>query len=80
MKIRKNINREQYDDFIVNNFVTCDECGYNNQKDRFQAYGTCLHCNKVLDDKVYFKAQLRKQVFKRPSVRGRNKTRAILYF
>jgi len=66
--------------FIEDNFITCDDCGYNNQKDRFQAYGTCLRCNKVLDNRVYFKAQCRKQAFKSIKSRGKNKTRALLSF
>lgn len=44
--------------FIEENFVTCKYCGYNNYKNRFQAFGKCLCCGKVIDDKVYFKAKL----------------------
>lgn len=71
------LNRKK---FIENHFITCDECGYNNHKDRFQAYGTCLHCGKVLDDRVMFKVMLRKIALKNPHLRSKNRTRAILYF
>lgn len=66
--------------FIEELFITCDTCGYNNEKSRFEAYGTCLGCGKILDNKIYFKAQMRKQAFKNPRVRDKNKTRAMLYF
>lgn len=56
--------------FIKTTYVTCDSCGYNNKKDRFQAYGTCLGCGKILDDKVYFKAQLIKKSFRKAKITG----------
>ena len=46
--------------FINDLFVTCDKCGYHNFKDRFQAFGTCLGCGKILDERIYFKAKLKR--------------------
>lgn len=73
----KKISKEK---FIEDRFITCDKCGYNNEKDRFQAFGTCLHCGKVLDDKVHFKATLSKMVMRSPRSRHKGTTRAVLYF
>jgi predicted Zn-ribbon and HTH transcriptional regulator len=33
--------------------VVC-ECGYNNQPENIQKYGTCRRCGKVLDKKAKF--------------------------
>lgn len=49
--------KEQTEGFIKKEFITCKYCGYNNKLKRFQHYGVCLNCGKVLDEKVYFKAQ-----------------------
>lgn len=73
----KKISKEK---FIDDLFITCDECGYNNEKDRFQAFGTYLHCGKILDSRVYFKATLSRMVRKNPRSRRKGTTRAILYF
>ena len=40
------------------NFIVCPYCGYNNEFYRFQNYGTCLRCHKVIDPKVYLKRKL----------------------
>ena len=34
-------------------FIICPHCGYNNEFFRFQNYGTCLRCHKIVDPKVY---------------------------
>lgn len=39
-------------------FVQCPHCGYNNEETRFQFYGTCLRCHKVVDKKIYLKRLL----------------------
>lgn len=39
-------------------FVVCKYCGYNNEFYRFRNYGTCLRCNKIIDEKVYLKTKL----------------------
>lgn len=44
--------------FIEEMFVVCDKCGYNNEKYRFQKYGTCLRCKHVIDERLHFKHQL----------------------
>lgn len=80
MRIRKNINKEQYDEFMANNFVTCDKCGYNNHKKRFESFGTCLHCGKILDNRAYFKACMKKLSIRNPKSRGRQGLRSCLYF
>ena len=56
--------------FIDDLYITCDECGYNNLKERFQAFGTCLHCGKILDKKVYFKSQLIRRSIRVARIRG----------
>lgn len=56
--------------FVDDLFITCDECGYNNEKTRFQAFGTCLRCGKVLDDRIYFKANLIKKSIRTVRIRG----------
>lgn len=40
------------------NFVVCQFCGYNNEFNRFQNYGTCLRCHKIIDQKTYLKRKL----------------------
>lgn len=40
------------------NFVVCKFCGYNNEKNRFQNYGTCLRCHKIIDPKIYLRRKL----------------------
>lgn len=42
-------------------FVIC-ECGYNNQPENVARYGTCRFCNKVLDEKVFFKREMNKRL------------------
>lgn len=39
-------------------FIICPFCGYNNELTRFQLYGTCLRCHKIVDKKVYLKRRL----------------------
>lgn len=39
-------------------FVVCPHCGYNNEERRFNLYGTCLRCHKVIDQKVYLRRRL----------------------
>lgn len=40
------------------NFVVCQFCGYNNEFNRFQNYGTCLRCHKIIDPKIYLRRKL----------------------
>lgn len=58
------IGSKKHNDFIKEHFVTC-ECGYNNKKNRLQAFGTCLACGKILDEKAYFKRNIREKMFAR---------------
>lgn len=46
-------------------FVVCKFCGYNNEFFRFQNYGTCLRCHKIIDPKVYIKRRLWEENHKR---------------
>ena len=48
--------KEQTERWLEREFITC-QCGYRNQIHRFQKYGVCLCCGKILDDRVYFKAR-----------------------
>ena len=38
-------------------FVVC-ECGYNNQPENVNKYGTCRRCGKVLNDKAKFEYEM----------------------
>lgn len=49
---RKKQKTMSYEQFLDERFVKC-ECGYNNEKKRFENYGTCLRCGKILDKKIY---------------------------
>ena len=46
-------------------FIKCPFCGYNNENERFQNYGTCLRCHKIIDKKVYLKRRLWEEKNKR---------------
>lgn len=70
-------NREK---FIEDLFITCDECGYNNLKNRFVAFGTCLRCGKIIDDRTYFRATMIKIARMTPRSRRKGNSRALLYF
>ena len=65
---------------LMQDFITCDKCGYNNKKERFQAFGTCLGCGKILDDRVYFKAQLLKKSIRKARIQGKQTTQRNLIF
>ena len=66
--------------FIDDLYITCDDCGYNNEKDRFQSFGTCLHCGKTLDKRVHFRATMIKIARMTPRSRRKGISRALLYF
>lgn len=51
--MKKNFNHKKDLSFVV-----CQFCGYNNEFNRFQNYGTCLRCHKIIDPKVYLKRKL----------------------
>lgn len=40
--------------FMKDNYITCCNCGYNNEKKRLKKYGVCLNCGEPLDDEAYF--------------------------
>ena len=61
-------------------YITCDECGYNNKKKGFEAFGTCLRCGNILDDKIYFKAQLFKISMRKSRTQGKHTTQRNLPF
>ena len=46
------------DEFIKERYITCQNCGYNNNKQRLEIYGTCLCCGKIIDERTYFKKKL----------------------
>lgn len=46
-------------------FLECPYCGYNNERQRFYRYGTCLRCHKILDKKVYLKRVMWEEKTKR---------------
>jgi ribosomal protein L37AE/L43A len=55
---------KQREEFIKNNYITCKYCGYNNKRNRFDNFGTCLCCGKILDKRTYFIARLMKETNK----------------
>ena len=50
------MKKNKRDDFFTN--VICDQCGYQNHKDKIERYGTCLRCGKVLDPKAKFNYEM----------------------
>lgn len=72
--------RIEHHKFIEDLYVTCNECGYNNLKNRFQAFGTCLHCGKILDKKVHFKAELIKRSRRNARIKGERPSLRHLIF
>lgn len=50
------------EDFMKQKYITCDKCGYNNEKSRFLQYGKCLKCDTILDQKVYFMIEMNKRL------------------
>lgn len=71
---------KEYKEFMDERYITCDKCGYNNLKKRFEGFGTCLRCNKILDKKTYFKVRMKKLSIRNPKSRGREGLRSCLYF
>lgn len=67
-------------EFMKELYITCDKCNYNNLKRRFENYGTCLRCGKVLDKKVYFKAKLSRISRSKYRSRSKGASKAVLYF
>lgn len=53
---------ETKEEFLQKRYITCKYCGYNNEKARFLKYGKCLFCDKILDEKVYFKIEMLKKI------------------
>lgn len=68
------------DKFMDKLYIICDCCGYNNLKNRFENYGTCLRCGKVLDKRVYFRAQMGRLARRTPRARAKGASKALLYF
>ena len=58
----KHRTKAEQDEFIKQNFITCKKCGYNNEKGRFNQYGTCLKCGSILDEKTHFKIEMLKKL------------------
>lgn len=54
--------KEQRENFVKGKYITCKYCGYNNEKHRFENFGYCLSCNKILDKRVYFVAKMMKEL------------------
>lgn len=61
-------------------FVTCEKCGYNNKRKRFEAFGTCLRCGEILDGKTYFKAQMFRISMRKSRIQGKRATQRNLRF
>lgn len=54
--------KDSKEEFMKKRFITCKNCGYNNERSRFLQYGTCLNCSEILDEKVYFKIEMLKKI------------------
>lgn len=61
--MKKKINN--FTQFKEKHFIVCPSCGYNNEKERFSKYGTCLRCHKIVDPKIYLKRKLWEAKFRR---------------
>jgi len=72
--------KTNHEEFMEELYITCNECGYNNLKRRFENYGTCLRCGKILDKKVHFKAELGRLARRTCRSRTRKASRSLLYF
>lgn len=68
---------EDKEKWMQETFKICEYCGYNNPRERFEGFGTCLRCKKVLDEKVYFRAQMKKVSRKKPV---KQRTNGVLSF
>lgn len=64
----KRWTKEETERWIERNFVVC-KCGYRNEIKRFERYGICLSCGRILDERIYFKQQFYKT---RQKMRRRN--------
>ena len=58
-------------------YIECPKCGYNNERKRFQFFGTCLRCNHIMDGKIYLKRLL--YITKRRKERDEQKKRNRIY-
>lgn len=47
--------------WLEERIIICD-CGYNNHKEAIDIYGSCIMCGKILDDRAYFRYQLKKKL------------------
>lgn len=54
--------KEPKDEFIKKVYITCPKCSYNNERGRFNQFGTCLKCGEILDQKTYFMIQMMKKL------------------
>ena len=50
--------KKKFSHDFATKFVVCQFCGYNNESKRFQNYGTCLRCHKIMDPKIYLRRRL----------------------
>jgi len=57
-------------DKMMERYIVCDKCGYNNEKERFQAFGTCLKCKKILDKRIYFRAEMIRRSLRAGRIKG----------
>lgn len=57
--MKRRYTKEQTEQWIERHFVVC-KCGYRNEINRFQKYGVCLSCGRILDDRLYFKSMFYK--------------------
>lgn len=53
-------SKKEQEIFIKNHYYTCENCGYNNEKNRFMFFGCCLRCGKKLSKKTDFLFNMKK--------------------
>lgn len=56
---RIKVGSETHKQFLQENYIICEHCGYNNKKTNVEKYGTCLKCRSILDPKSYLKFKIR---------------------
>ena len=50
------------DEFMKKNYIMCPNCKYNNERGRFNQFGTCLKCGKILDKKTHYMIEMMKKI------------------
>ena len=49
------MEKKGFNNWFYKHYVVCSYCGYNNESERFQNYGTCLRCHRVINKKIFIR-------------------------